>query len=86
MSFPGPIPISPINNTTDQDFGLRVYQRVTAQVLSVTGTTVVLEVDGHPVVAQLTSADQAATLSSQPTAQFIVTHFPAICRTLPPTP
>ena len=75
MSFPGPIPISPINNTTDQDFGLRVYQRVTAQVLSVTGTTVVLEVDGHPVVAQLTSADQAATLSSQPTAQFIVTQL-----------
>jgi hypothetical protein len=75
MSFPGPISVSPINNTANQDLGLRVYQRVTAQVLSVAGTKVILEVDGHPVVAQLTSADQAATLSAQPTAQFIVTQL-----------
>jgi hypothetical protein len=75
MSFPGPISISPINNTNDQFFGLRVYQRVTAQVLSVTGMTAILEVDGHPVVAQLTSADQAGTLSSHRTAQFIVTQL-----------
>lgn len=75
MSFPGPISVSPINNTNEQFFGLRAYQRITAQVISVTGTTAILEVDGHPVVAQLTSADQAATLSSQPTAQFIVTQL-----------
>lgn len=75
MSFPSPISTSPINNSTNRDFGLRVYQRVTAQVLSVTGTTAILEVDGHPVVAQLTSADQAATLASHPTAQFIVTQL-----------
>ena len=75
MNFPGPFAISPIKNTADPDFGLRVFQRVTAQVLSVTGTTAVLEVDGHPVVAQLTSADQAASLASQPTAQFIITEL-----------
>lgn len=75
MSFPEPISVSPINNTNEQFFGLRAYQRITAQVISVTGTTAILEVDGHPVVAQLTSADQAATLSSQPTAQFIVTQL-----------
>lgn len=75
MSFPGPISVSPINNTNEQFFGLRAYQRITAQVISITGTTAILEVDGHPVVAQLTSADQAATLSSQPTAQFIVTQL-----------
>lgn len=75
MSFPGPILISPLNNTTHQELGLRAYQRVTAQILSVTGATVILEVDGHPVVAQLTSADQAAALSSQRTAQFIVTQL-----------
>lgn len=75
MSFPGPLLISPLNNTTNQEFGLRVYQRVTAQILSVTGATAILEVGGHPVVAQLTSADQAATLSSQRTAQFIVTQL-----------
>lgn len=75
MSFPGPISISPINNTIDQNIGLRISQRVTAQIVSVTGTTAILEVDGHPVVAQLTSADQAATLASQPSAQFIVTQL-----------
>jgi len=75
MSFPGPISVSPINNTNEQFFGLRAYQRITAQVISVTGTTAILEMNGHPVVAQLTSADQAATLSSQPTAQFIVTQL-----------
>ncbi len=75
MSFPGPISISPIHNTTDQQIGLRAYQRVTAQIISVTGTTAILEVDGHPVVAQLSSSDQAATLASQSTAQFIVTQL-----------
>jgi len=73
MSFPGPISISPISNATDQEIGFRVNQRVNAQIVSVAGTTAILEVDGHPVVAQLTSADQAATLASRNTAQFIVT-------------
>lgn len=75
MSFPGPLSISPINNTNEQLIGLRAYQRVTAQVISVTGTTAILEVDGHPVVAQLTSADQASMLASQQTAQFLVTEL-----------
>lgn len=75
MIFPGPISISPINNTNGQGFDLRVFQRITAQVLSVTGTTAVLEVEGHPVVAQLTSADQSALLSSQRTAQFVITQL-----------
>jgi len=75
MSFPGPISISPISNTTDQEIGFRVNQRVNAQIVSVAGTTAVLEVDGHPVVAQLTSADQATTLASRNTAQFIVTEL-----------
>jgi len=51
MSFPGPISVSPINNTNEQFFGLRAYQRITAQVISITGTTAILEMDGHPVVA-----------------------------------
>lgn len=75
MIFPGPISISPINNTNGQNFDLRVFQRITAQVLSVAGTTAVLEVEGHPVVAQLTSADQSAVLSSQRTAQFVITQL-----------
>lgn len=75
MSFPGPLPVSPINTVADQEVGLRSFQRVTAQVLSVTGTTAILSIEGHPVVAQLTSADQAAALLSQRTAQFIVTQL-----------
>ncbi len=75
MSFPGPLPIVPINTVADQEVGLRTFQRVTAQVLSVTGTTAILSIEGHPVVAQLTSSDQAAALLSQRTAQFIVTQL-----------
>jgi hypothetical protein len=74
MSFPVVFPVSPVGSAADQDFGLRVFQRVTAQVLSVTGTSAVLEVDGHPFVAQLTSADQSAELASRQSAQFIVTQ------------
>lgn len=74
MSFSGPLPVLPITPTAGQDIGLRVFQRVTAQVLSVAGSTATLSIDGHPVVAQLTSADQAATMLSQRTAQFIVTQ------------
>jgi hypothetical protein len=75
MSFPITFPISPVGSAADQDFGLRVFQRVNAQVLSVTGTSAILEVEGHPFVAQLTSADQAAELASRQTAQFIVTEL-----------
>lgn len=75
MNFPAPISISPISSTNEQQPGLRAYQRITAQIISITDDAAILEVDGHPVVAQLTSADQAATLASQPTAQFIVTQL-----------
>lgn len=75
MSLPGPLPIAPVNVVAGQDLGLRTFQRVTAQVLSVTGTTAILSIEGHPVVAQLTSSDQAAALASQRTAQFIVTQL-----------
>ena len=75
MSFPGPIPVSPITPAVGQDIGLRAFQRITALVLSVTGSTAILSIEGHPVVAQLTSADQAAALLSQRSAQFIVTEL-----------
>jgi len=75
MSFSGPLPVSPITPTSGQDIGIRAFQRVTAQILSVTGSTAILSIVGHPVVAQLTSTDQAAALLSQPTAQFIVTQL-----------
>ena len=82
MSFPGPAPVSPITPAIGQEIGLRAFQRITAQVLSVTGTTAVLSIEGYPVVAQLTSADQAAALLSQRTAQFIVTELSSQAVTL----
>ncbi len=75
MSLPVPLSVSPLNALTNQDLSLRPFQRVTAQVLSVTGTTAILAIEGYPVVVQLTSADQATTLLSQKTAQFVITQL-----------
>lgn len=78
MTFPGPLSISPLNATNSpagQELGLRVFQRVTAQILNVSGMTAVLTIEGYPVVAQLASSDQAAALLSRRTAQFVVTRL-----------
>lgn len=75
MSFPGPLSISPLQAPQNPDLGLRPFQRVTAQVLSVTGTTAILSIEGFPIVARLTSADQATSLLAQRSAQFIVTQL-----------
>lgn len=73
MNISGPLSVSAVTARQHQELDLRRFQRVTAQVLSVTGTTALLTIEGYPVVAQLASADQAATLLPQQTAQFIVT-------------
>lgn len=72
MDLSGPRAINSINALSKPELGLRLFQRVTAQVLDVTGTTAVLSVEGIPIVAQLTSTDQAATLLTQHAAQFVV--------------
>jgi hypothetical protein len=74
MNIPGPLSVSAVNIPHQQELDLRPFQRVTAQVLSMTGTTALLTIEGYPVVAQLTSADQAATLLPHQTAQFVVTQ------------
>lgn len=75
MSFPSSLSVSPIGNSPNLESGLRAYQRVTAQIVSVTGTTAILEIDGQPVVAQLTSQEQSAALTSRQTAHFLVTQL-----------
>jgi len=75
MSLPGPQAVSPLQAPNLPDLGLRPFQRVTAHILSVTGTTATISIEGYPIIAQLTSADQAAALLDQPTAQFIVTKL-----------
>ncbi|HEX2994329.1 MAG TPA: hypothetical protein VHP14_05880, partial [Anaerolineales bacterium] len=75
MNISGALPASPVNASPNQDLSLRPFQRVTAQVLGVTGTTALLSIEGYPVVAQLSSADQAAELLTRQTADFIVTQL-----------
>ncbi len=75
MNISGLTPITPTRAPETPEPGLRLFQRITAQVLTVTGTAVVLSIDGQPIVAQLTSSDQAAALFPRQTAQFIVTKL-----------
>jgi hypothetical protein len=75
MSLPGPQTVSALRAPNLPDLGLRPFQRVTAHILNVTGTTATISIEGYPVIAQLTSADQAAALLAHSTAQFIVTKL-----------
>ena len=75
MDLHGPLAVSPLKLDTTSGIGLRLFQRITAEVVSVTGKTVLLTLEGHSVVAQLTSTNQATNLLSQRTAQFIVTKI-----------
>lgn len=75
MDLPALLPVSSSRPASNADPVLRPFQRVTAQVLSVTGTNALLSIEGHPVVARLTSGEQAATLLSQRSAQFIITSL-----------
>lgn len=74
MNVSGPLSSSSISVPRHQELDLRPFQRVTAQILTVTGSTALLTIEGYPIVAQLATADQAATLFSQQTAHFIVTQ------------
>src|SRR5690349_3532074 len=73
MNISGPFSVSRVN-APQQEPDLHLFQRVTAQVLSVTGTTAILSIDGYPIVAELASAEQASILLPQQTTRFIVTQ------------
>jgi hypothetical protein len=72
FNISGPPVIQPIQHPTDSGLVLRLNQRLTAEVLQVSGVNVVLSIDGVRVVARLTSEDQAAALQDRRVAQFIV--------------
>ncbi len=72
MNVQGPAPLSPLQNSTAADTGLRLFQRVTAEIMQVSGVQAVLSIDGHPVVARLASKQDAAELAGQKLAQFVV--------------
>lgn len=75
MTIANPIHVQPSGLTTGQELGFRPFQRITAEVLSVSGVQAVLSVDGFPMVARLTSAQQAVELASQRYAQFLVVEM-----------
>jgi len=52
---------------------LRLFQRVTAEILQINGTQAVISIEGHPIVARLVSQQEAAQLAGKKVAQFIVT-------------
>jgi hypothetical protein len=72
MTIQGTTPINRFDRASDQSLPLNVNQRVTAEVLGVSGDQVSLVIQGIRVVGKLTSGDQAALLQDRKTAQFIV--------------
>jgi hypothetical protein len=75
MSLSGPFPVNQVQPTSSQELPFHLYERITAQVMKVTGTQAVLEINGYPVVARLTSKDQASELLSRRSADFIITQL-----------
>jgi hypothetical protein len=69
--FPGPLPTPTVQRPEDS-WALRINQRLSAQVLEIANEHVKLLVEGVPVVARLTSPEQAAQLAERRLAQFIV--------------
>jgi hypothetical protein len=75
MNFPGSISVAPLDPALRQDLVLRPFQRITAEVVQVSNTQAILSVDGFPVVAMLSSLEQAAALREQRVAQFVVSQM-----------
>jgi hypothetical protein len=72
MNASGPLPVSPVSSGSDVSPVLRVNQRITGEVVQISGNQVTLSVDGIPLVARLTSSDQSVSLQPQHVAHFIV--------------
>jgi hypothetical protein len=72
LNLTGPAPISPVTQPEDLATGLRLNQRIAAEVMRINGDRVVISVQGVPIVAQLTSAEQAAVLIEHQHHTFVV--------------
>lgn len=73
MNIQAPLPLNQAPNSAQPEGGLRLFQRVTAEILQINGTQAVISIDGHPIVARLVSQQEAAQLAGKKVAQFIVT-------------
>jgi hypothetical protein len=72
MNITGPSVVGNVQKSDDAGLVLRLNQRVSAEVLNVSGENVTLAIQGVRVVGKLTSADQAASLVEQKVAQFLI--------------
>jgi hypothetical protein len=72
MNVTGPAHIPALSRPDETSLALRLNQRVAAEVLKVAGDRVTLALEGVQVVAQLTSAEQAAALTERRLAHFVV--------------
>ncbi|MBA4385186.1 MAG: hypothetical protein C0410_10665 [Anaerolinea sp.] len=72
LNITGPIQsnLPPLQERTDQF--LKVNQRISGEVLSVSNDNVILAVNGVQIVAKMTSADQLALLLERKYANFVV--------------
>jgi hypothetical protein len=90
MNIQAPLPLNQTPNSAQPEGGLRLFQRVTAEILQINGTQAVISIDGHPIVARLVSQQEAAQLAGKKVAQFIVTAMDQEAVTLkifnPPQP
>jgi hypothetical protein len=74
MQIGGPLPVSPVGKVLPV-LEIKPFQRVTAEILQVTGSQAILSIDGIPVVAEVPSGEIAADLKGRSSAQFIVTQL-----------
>jgi hypothetical protein len=65
-------PVGQSPRPDDQSSTLRLNQRLSAEVVEVSGVNVVLSVKGTPIVAKLTDPGDAAQLTERRVAQFVV--------------
>jgi len=75
MTIAAPQGVSPVSLSPAQELNLHPYQRVTAEILQVSKVQAVLSINGYPVVAKLSSPQQAAELLMQKSARFIVSQM-----------
>jgi hypothetical protein len=77
MQIIGPMPVGPVGpvGLTTPALDLKSLQRVTADILQVNRSQIVLFIDGVPVVADVLSSELAAELKGRPSAQFLVSHM-----------
>jgi len=74
MQIVGPLPVSPVGRNLPT-LDIKSFQRVNAQILQVSGTRVILSIDGVPIVAEVLSSELAADLKERASAQFTVSQM-----------